>query len=40
MKKTLFDDAVDDVFLKSLLKEPRPKTTKKHLGSFFRIASS
>ena len=40
MKKTLFDEAVDDVFLKSLLKEPRPETSKKHAGAFFRIASS
>lgn len=40
MKKTLFCEAVDDVFLKSLSKEPRPTTSKKQLGAYLKISSS
>lgn len=40
MKKTLFEDEVDDVFLKSLSKEKRPNTQRKVLAHYFQICSS
>ena len=40
MKQTLFEESVDDVFLKSLAQEQRPPTNKKHLASYFEICSS
>lgn len=39
-KKTLFEDKVDDVFLKSLSKVKRPLTKNKTLSNFFFICSS
>jgi len=39
-KTTLFDDEIDDVFLKSFTKESRPKTSKKSLEGYFYVLSS
>ena len=39
-KKTLFEEEVDDVFLRSLNKEKRPKTEAKNLEGYFYICSS
>ena len=39
-KATLFEEEVDDVFLKSFTKEARPKTRAKALEGFFYILSS
>lgn len=39
-KGTLFEDEVEDVFLKSLSKEPMPKTGQKVFGTHFHICSS
>ena len=40
MPKTLFEDTIDDVFLKSLQKTPRPKTQQTHIANFFYICAS
>ena len=39
-KATLFEDEIDDVFLKSVSKESRPRTVKKNLEGYFYILSS
>ena len=39
-KATLFEEEIDDVFLKSFAKESRPKTRPKVLESYFYILSS
>ena len=39
-KGTLFEKEVEDVFLKSLSKEPTPKTGPKIFGTHFHICSS
>ena len=33
-KQTLFETEIDDTFLKSVAKEPRPSTKEKHLKAF------
>ncbi len=40
MVKTLFEDTLDDVFLKSLQKEKRPVTKNKLISNYFYICSS
>jgi len=39
-KPTLFEEEIDDVFLKSFTKETRPKTTRKILEGYFFVLSS
>lgn len=39
-KQTLFETEIDDTFLKSLAKEPRPTTKEKHLEAYFIVLSS
>lgn len=36
-KPTLFEDEIDDIFLRSFSKENRPKTSNKHLEAYFLV---